>query len=97
MIIFGALCCIFGYQFIQRSKEKKQHQLAQKIYSETFILLNRSKQICLRGLVSQFENKYGKGAVKRAWPLVEDLRVADGKVLIFKDEFQGSYEIFWSI
>ena len=95
LMVLGGLSCFVVSYHLQKLKKKKQ--LAQGVYSETVDLLTKSKKACLKQLVFHFEEKYGKEVVTKAWPLVEALRVSSGKVLVFKDAFQGSYEVFWSI
>jgi len=77
--------------------KKNDNKLAQRIYSEIVLELNRIKKACVKELYARAEEKYGEYTVEELWPQVEKLRVRYGRVLLFKDEYNGNYEYFWGL
>ena len=83
--------------FCKYQDKKALNKLAQKIYSEIVIDLNRRKTRCVKELYEKSARKYGEATMEAVWPLIENLRLKYKQILVFKDEFRGSYEVFWRI
>jgi len=92
-ILIVLLCLVLMNKYLAY---QKKYQLAQRIYSEIVIELTKIKKACVKELYIKVVQKYGEEVVE-LWHLVEKLRVKYECVLVFKDEYKGSYEVFWKV
>jgi len=97
-LVFLALLGYTLFKYYQhKQKDKNFHRNVQRVYSEIMIELNKTRKQCVKDLHDKVANKYGEDFAEAIWPHVEQLRLKYGRILIFKDEYNGSYEEFWGL
>ncbi len=97
MVFLGLLGYTLFKYYQHKQKGKNFNRMVQRVYSEIMIELNKTRKECVKDLFDKVANKYGEDFAETVWPHVEQLRLNYGRILIFKDEHNGSYEYFWGI
>ena len=91
IITIVAIVKMFSWRAYRKNFEFS-NVIYQEIIDELDVLENGA---CVKYFIEKLSTKYGENKILHHWPIIEQLRVKNQQILVFKDEYQGIYQIFW--